>query len=61
MHSLFFFLGRVHFGFFLWRVHVISTGSISAVLTEGPSASKDNQRRMKTPPTSFNQCLAGHW
>ncbi|CAI9576058.1 unnamed protein product [Staurois parvus] len=47
---------------FLGNVHVISTGPISTVQTQvkDPEASWDNQGRMKTPPTSFNQCSAGH-
>ncbi|CAI9561350.1 unnamed protein product [Staurois parvus] len=38
-------------------MHVISTGPISTVQTEVRGLAS-SYRRMKTPPTSFNQCSA---
>ncbi|CAI9548021.1 unnamed protein product, partial [Staurois parvus] len=45
--------------FFLWRVHVISTRPISNVQT-GQGFCILQEQKEKTPPTSFNQCSAGH-
>ncbi|CAI9586391.1 unnamed protein product [Staurois parvus] len=47
------------FFFFLGGVHVISTGPISTVQTEVRGFASSYSRK-KTPPTSFNQCLAEH-
>ncbi|CAI9621795.1 unnamed protein product [Staurois parvus] len=49
----------IAFFLFLGRVHVISTGPISIVQAEGQGLC-NLLGQMKTPPTSFNQCSAGH-